>query len=446
MMIKNPLQALKTNLSLKLMAIFLVGGLLLSILIGGVTDFGFERLFVSQIRPHFIHYIRQIHQDIGSPPNLQKAKQIAAERPIIIRIFSDKVNWASDGKLVRPQPRRRHEKPFIKRRNIDKERPPGARRVFFDQGNIFILRNSPSHQTYYGLKVRPGRVAWLPIIVGLLVLFALFAFYRLTRRLFSPLKEIQQGVRLIGEGQLGYQIKVNRKDELGELAVRVNKMSLDLAQMMQAKRDMLLALSHELKSPLARSRVSLELLDKSDLQQTLISDQKQIERLIDEVLESERLYSDHALLHRSVTDLPALVHSILTQDLVGADKIETTYKGDLSAVLVDTNKIRRLIRNLLDNALYYHRQERGEIQLSITVQKNDLLIKVVDQGEGIEPKHIKHLTEAFYRADPSRAKNTGGLGLGLYLCKLIAQAHEGRIEINSELGKGTTVLVQIKAG
>lgn len=442
-MIKNPFKALKTNLSLKLITIFLVGGLLLSIIIGGVTDFGFERLFVSQIRPHFVHYIHQIHQDIGSPPDLQKATQIAGQRPIIIRIFSDKVNWASDGQLVRPKPRRRHEKGFIERR-LDKQKPPMARRVFFDQGNIFILRKSASHQTYYGLKVRPGRVAWLPVMMGFLVLFALFAFYRLTRRLFAPLKEIQQGVRLIGEGQLGHQIKVSRKDELGELAVRVNKMSLDLAQMMQAKRDMLLALSHELKSPLARSRVSLELLDKSDLQQTLIADQKQIERLIDEVLESERLYSDHALLHRSATDLPALVHSILTQDLAGTEKIETTFEGDLSAVMVDANQIRRLIRNLLDNALYYHRQTHGVVQLSIAAQENEVLIKVADQGEGIKPQHVKRLTEAFYRADPSRAKNTGGLGLGLYLCKLIAQAHEGRIEISSEPDKGTTVVAQIK--
>ncbi len=452
-MIRKTIQGFKQNLSIKLISLFVIGGIVLSMLIGGLTEFGFERHFVSQIRPHFFHYIEQIHQDIGTPANIEKAKEITESRPIIIRIFSDELTWASDGVTRRPHRIRRHDK-FQNRKGSNESKPlrpfikhPRGRGLFFDQGTIFILKTNNQQQVFYGFKVRPGKLAWFPVSAALLVLLALYAFYRLTRRLFSPLKEIQQGVRLIGEGKLGHQIKVNRTDELGELANRVNKMSLDLSQMMQAKRDMLLALSHELKSPLARSRVSLALLDKSDLQQNLLNDQQQIERLIDEVLATERGYADHALLHREATDLIALANTVIKDDLNAYDKIELTHSGDLSALLIDENQIRRLLRNLLDNALAYQRategSEKNTIQLTLQASEDYLIIEVKDHGVGIATEHIHRLTEAFYRADPARAKNTGGLGLGLYLCKVIAEAHGGEINIESEMGVGTVVTVRI---
>ncbi len=448
-MISKRYLALRRNLSAKLLTLFIVGGLVLSALIGGLTQFGFESRFVSQIRPHFKHYIREIHQQIGSPPDIEIAKKIAQDRPIIIRIFSRDQTWASDGDTTRPERIRRHDKKRFDL-NWDRPRPPrklahprADRGIFSDKGNLFILKSGPGYQTFYGFKVRPGSIAWFPILAGLIVLLGLAAFYRSTRRLFAPLKSIQQGVRLIGDGKLGHQIEVVRNDELGELATRVNQMSLDLAQMMQAKRELLLALSHELKSPLARARVTLELLEKSDYQQALISDQKQIERLIDEVLESERLYTDHAPLHRTPTDILDLAESVLKEDISPTSPIQTEYEKGVVQVAVDANQIRRLIRNLLENALQYHRAERGAITLGIDVDEQVLRIKVSDQGAGIEAKHLPRLTEAFYRVDPARAKKTGGLGLGLYMCNIIAQAHGGKIEISSELGQGTTVTAHI---
>lgn len=440
---KNPITVLRANLSVKLIALFIGGGLLLASAIAALTEFGFERNFVNQIQPHFRHYIDQLADEIGSPPSIEKAKAITASRPIVIRIFNQEMRWASDGTAVRPQRMHWHEGYDSDHFEGQKRRKRfGGRRVFHDNGTLFILKQQADTDLFFGFKMRTGRLAWFPIIACLLVALGLYGFYRVTRWLFAPVRKIQEGVRLIGEGHVGHQIEVSRTDELGELAKRVNLMSTDLANMLKAKRDMLLALSHELKSPLARIRVTLALLEPSGLQENLLRDQQSIERLIDEVLESERVHQDHALLHLSPTDIEALIKLILKEDLIGL-QIDQTVTGKPREVSVDTSQVRQLLRNLLNNAQRYNRSEKGKVQLVVEYLPNALTVTVSDFGEGIATQHLDRLTEAFYRADPSRAQDTGGLGLGLYLCKNIVQAHGGRIEIKSEVNLGTEVRVEL---
>ncbi len=440
---KNPIKALRANLSFKLIALFIAGGMLLASAIGALTEFGFERHFVNQIQPHLRYYIDQLEEEIGTPPSIDKAKQITQSRSIVIRIFGDNVSWASDGRAVRPHRIRRHDRDHAEHDKTDKpDRKVAARRVFFDHGSVFVLKRQPGYEVFFGFQLRGGRVAWFPIIACLLVGLGLYGFYRATRWLFAPVRKIQEGVNLIGEGHVGHQIDVTRTDELGQLAQRVNQMSTDLAHMLKAKRDMLLALSHELKSPLARSRVKLALLEPSKLQNDILRDQKTIERLIDEVLESERAHQDHALLHRSPTDINLLIDHIVTEDLVDLN-LTKNITATPTMVEVDTNQIRRLIRNLLENAQRYHRPDKGDISITVEYLPSTLNITVADCGEGIAAEHLNRLTEPFYRADPSRAKDTGGLGLGLYLCQTIAQAHGGSITISSELQQGTQVRVEL---
>lgn len=444
---RNPIKSLRSNLSLKLIALFIAGGVLLGSAIGALTEFGFERHFVNQIQPHLRHYINQLNDDIGSPPSIEKAQKLAESRPIVIRIFGDGLRWASDDRLIKPKRVRRHDRDdagFDKGAKPEKKagRRHGGRRVFFDEGRLFVLKRQPGYEVFFGFEMRVGRVAWFPIIACFLVGLGLVGFYFATRWLFAPVRKIQEGVKLIGEGQVGYQIDVTRTDELGQLAERVNKMSTDLAQMLKAKRDMLLALSHELKSPLARSRVTLALMDPSKLQEDLLRDQQSIERLIDEVLESERAHQDHALLHRSETNIPQLIDQILVEDLIDLQLIREI-KSAARTVDVDANQIRRLLRNLLENAQRYHRPEKGDIRLSLEYLPASLRIVVSDRGEGIAAEHLARLTEPFYRADPARAQTTGGLGLGLYLCHTIVQAHGGSLTIDSELQQGTQVRVEL---
>ena len=102
-------------------------------------------------------------------------------------------------------------------------------------------------------------------------------------------------------------------------------------------------------------------------------------------------------------------------------------------ILIDRLRMRLLITNLLNNAI---RHSKGALSTSLSFFEEQAIVEVIDQGEGIAEEHLDRISEPFYRADGARQRNTGGFGLGLYLCRLIAQAHGGELIIRSKLGEG----------
>lgn len=422
-------KAFGASLSLKLIGIFVGGSILLSMLIGGLSQFGFERQFFSTARPILNHYIGFLAEEVGVPPSVERAQQLTAKWPLTIRVFdpSNNTRWASDG-LARL--------PNIKNENRSKRRSY-REPVFWDNGTAFLRSEAGDAVVYYGLRFRPGGPPWIPLMFIGLVLSALVGFFLLTKRLFSPIKTIEAGLLKIGDGQLDHRIEINRRDELGSLANRVNQMAAQLEGMLQAKRDLLLAISHELKSPLARSRVTLALLQDSENREALLNDQLEMQRLIDEIIDAERSQGDFAEIHRASTDMAALIDRVI-KSVEKSALVESSIEIS-GQVNVDRVQIERLIRNLLENAIRYNRPEIGSVSISCHLEADQMLLQVSDFGDGIEAKHIKRLTEAFYRADASRERKTGGLGLGLYLCQAVVDAHKGTLTIHSQLGQGTQV-------
>ena len=219
-------------------------------------------------------------------------------------------------------------------------------------------------------------------------------------------------------------------------------MAGQLESMLQAKRDLLLAISHELKSPLARSRVTLALIEDSEYHQPLLNDQREMQALIDGIIEAERSQGDYSLLRRQPTDMVVLVGRVLSH-LDGGDTILCQFQPEAIQADIDAMQIERLLRNLLENALRYNNAEIGPVSLYCELKSDGLYLQVSDHGAGIESQHISRLTEAFYRADPSRERKSGGLGLGLYLCQAVVDAHGGEMIIHSELGDGVRVACRI---
>jgi len=201
---------------------------------------------------------------------------------------------------------------------------------------------------------------------------------------------------------------------------------------------LLLAISHELKSPLARSRVTLALLEESGYQQALLQDQVEMQGLIDGIISAERNQGDFALLQCEATDIKSLLGALLL-NFTQAEKIDVKFPGGPVLANIDAGQIERLLRNLLGNALRYNRGEFGPVRLDAYIENQDLVLEVADHGPGIEAQHIERLTDAFYRVDTSRERGTGGLGLGLYLCQAVVDAHAGSLHIASEPGVGTKV-------
>lgn len=402
-------------------------------LIGGLSQFGLERQFFSTAKPVLNHYLEYLSEEVGTPPSIERAQNLTEKWPLTIRIFnaSEDLRWASDGRAREPRFRQ-----YRKRR-----RHKGQNPVFWDHGTAFLRKDAGEATVYYGLRFRPSGPPWVPLIFMSLILLGLYGFYLLTRRLFSPIKTIEAGISKIGDGQLDHRIEIDRHDELGSLANRVNQMAEQLEGMMQAKRDLLLAISHELKSPLARSRVTLALLPDSEHSAALLDDQHEMQRLIDQIIDAERAPGDFSTIHSAPTDIAVLINSVVGAFDKG-DDIETMIDID-KKINIDSVQIERLVRNLLENALRYNRPARGPVRVSATIEEDELLLTVSDHGVGIEAKHLDRLTEAFYRADESRMRKTGGLGLGLYLSQRVVTAHNGTLKIESELGHGTRVICRI---
>ena len=204
---------------------------------------------------------------------------------------------------------------------------------------------------------------------------------------------------------------------------------------------MLLAISHELRSPLAKAKLRLEFLDESEQTDQLREDINDIDLLIADLIEAERLNQEHSVLVAEAVRLGGFVRSVTEQYV--------EYKGSLEVKIarpdlefhIDKLRIRLLLTNLLNNAVRHG--ENRPIRVNVSFPDGQAEIEVIDQGEGIPAEHLKQIAEPFYRADSARRRNTGGTGLGLYLCRLIAEAHGGALEIESETGEGTRVIVRL---
>ena len=381
--------------------------------------------FENNVLPHIFEYQHYLKQEIGSPPNVEKAAAIARRTGATIHIRGEIINWSSTDSDFNPD-------------EID-----------FKDHHRYQLQHGDSESVRYmlwekdGHKIYAGFTRWVErsgegIIPLLVLIFIVYLCYRGIRVLFRPIVDIRLGVQKMGEGELDHRIQVKRKDELGELAVTVNTMAEDIEGMLDSKREMLLAISHELRSPLTRSRVSVALVDDDTIRENLNRDMKEMEELITELLESEKLNQRHAQLNRSRIMVNDLVTQLL-EEMFPTDGIRTELAADSVEVQLDEPRIRLLLKNLLTNAVRHHRPEQGDIIVSTATLNDAIEIRVVDQGVGIEPEHLPRITEPFYRPDPSRQRKTGGYGLGLYLCRMITEAHGGTLTIKSEVGRGTEV-------
>ena len=229
---------------------------------------------------------------------------------------------------------------------------------------------------------------------------------------------------------------------MGELAGSINHMADDIEQMLESKRELLLAISHELRSPLTRAKVSLALLEESKTQANIARDLQEMESMISELLEAERLKGRHSALNLTPQHLNDIVTGIAHDHFPDAT-LQLDLADNLPTQQLDITRLRLVVRNLLDNALKHQQNSTKPVEITTSLQGNQVVLQINDHGSGIPPEHLPYLTEPFYRADASRQRKTGGFGLGLYLVKLIITAHNGELDISSDVGVGTQVKVTL---
>ena len=402
------------SLRLRLITVFV----LLALAMAAVFMGGMQRALSSgwreAARPIIADYVDRLASDIGNPPDITRAQALVARLPISVRISGPQVNWDSHA----GSPRRGWMDDKSER--IDRHEAGGA--------NWRSRSTADGHRVTFGLgnlpwQREPGGIGW--ITLGLLLSLIALA-YAYVRRLLRPLDDIRAGAERFGSGTFNQPIPLRRRDELGDLAQRINTMAHDIEGMLDAKRALLLALSHELRSPLTRARLNAELLPDSPEgggeRMALLRDLGEMRDLISDLLESERLASPHAALQREAVDLAALVRETVAE-MSGAAEVALELAHGLPLLALDRTRLRLLLRNLIDNALHHSAGAGQPPRIRLQAQDGGVWLEVRDFGPGVDEAQLACLTEPFYRTDSARQRATGGVGLGLYLCHLVAQAH-----------------------
>jgi signal transduction histidine kinase len=367
------------------------------------------------VRPLVTDYFDRLAAEIGDPPDVQKAQAIVRRLPLSIAIEGPNVHWRSQPINERATTEPRPHDPMLRA--------------------MLTRRTADGHELRFGVRSwhsdgpvdedRPRWIGWLTL-AGLLALTALAFAY--VRHLFRPLDEIRAGALRYEAGDFSQAIPRRRSDELGDLADQVNAMASGLRRMLEGQRGLLLAISHELRSPLTRARLNAELLSDGAERNALLRDLGQMRDLIANLLESERLAAGRATLQLQATDLAALVRDLMAEQFAG-QPIDLQLETGVPPLPLDAARVQLLVRNLIDNGLRHGAGSNLPLRVSVARSGDEVQLRVRDHGPGVDAQHLARLAEPFYRPDSARSRTQGGVGLGLYLCRQVAESHGGRLEI-----------------
>jgi signal transduction histidine kinase len=278
-------------------------------------------------------------------------------------------------------------------------------------------------------------IAFLSLILG--------ACFLLIRKILMPVRGLTRGMREVSNGNLDYTVEARARDELGELAGSFNEMRERIRIMLRSREQLLLDVSHELRSPLTRMKVALEYPEDSKARLEIADDIREIESMVTEILETERLSRDGGRLRLEKVRLREIAGEA-AGELHGKPGDVVIHSGGDTTVAVDRTLMKRVFRNLIENAHKYSAAGKNPVTVTLREQSETVSAEVRDSGIGIPPDELPFVFEPFYRVDHSRSRKTGGYGLGLSLCKKIIEAHEGTIEIESASGAGTVVRITLK--
>ncbi len=325
-----------------------------------------------------------------------------------------------------------------------------------DAQHVWI--NIPLENQYirFGISVerigaRPPK-AMMSMALAILV-FALGTALILARRLTKPLEMLSKATTAIGRGEKSVIPEDNATEEVKMLAHQFNKMSRQVSELLKNRTTLLAGISHDLRTPLTRLRLALEInassMDKT-VQAQCEHNIEEMEQLLDQALQLARGVS-----HKEVSHTIDLVHLLTTL----AAQLDAQYQltkdcsncrvlfepeasiGSSLKIKVPEQSLLRILRNLLENALRYGNKQSVTIHLSQT--SKHIYIRIIDQGLGIPADKLERVFQPFYRLEHSRNQQTGGSGLGLAIVKQLADANQWGIQLVSSPKGGTQALLSI---
>tara|TARA_B100001057_G_scaffold443042_1_gene478854 strand:- start:4158 stop:5489 length:1332 start_codon:yes stop_codon:yes gene_type:complete len=426
-------QSVKKSLFVRLLLIFgftvISFFVIISLSLGAINQ---TEITIETIPDFYMRNVESIIGDIGTPPNLSNAIRLAEELDWTINIRNPIMRWSSD-------PDNRLD---VDASDFKRSLTADAEVRAIDNEDIIRVNRGGYDFYLYQRSLNQSSINFFIVYVGAaLAAIVLFLNYFMVNRLLDPVRMLKKGAEKIEKGDLNYRVQSNRQDELGELTESINHMADSLQSMLEAKRQLLMAISHELRTPITKAKLRLEFMPDSEEKEQLKEDIDEIDLLISGLLETERLNNEHAVLAEESVFISEFVRSVSDQFQDYGGGLQIVCPKEDREFSIDRLRMRLLITNLLNNAIRHGKERPIKVVLSFFEER--AVIEVIDQGEGIAEEHLDQISEPFYRADSSRQRHTGGFGLGLYLCRLIAQAHGGELIIRSKLGAGTHISVNL---
>ena len=289
----------------------------------------------------------------------------------------------------------------------------------------------------------PGWGGGLGLAVALALLFFAIALgaYPVVRRLTRRLEALQRGVETFGAGQLSQRVDATGHDEVAALARSFNAAAQRIEALITSHRSLLANASHELRSPLARMKMALALLDdaqpqaRAKLHKEVELNIRELDALVEEVLLASRLDA-----RTDATTTPHTTVALLPLAAEEGSRVNAVLAGDDVSVQGDERLLRRALRNLLENAQRYGGSAAPEVEIRRAGGRVEL--RIGDRGPGVAPAERERIFEPFYRL-PGHSEQIGGVGLGLSLVRQISQAHRGSVRCEGRDGGGSCFVLSL---
>jgi two-component system sensor histidine kinase BaeS len=292
------------------------------------------------------------------------------------------------------------------------------------------------------------------VLTGLAVLAAATGVTVLAgRRLSHPIRTLTEAAQRMASGGRGARVRVTGHDEVARLGEAFNAMASSIEENERQRKAMVSDIAHELRTPLANVRGYLEAAEDGvvplnpQLVSSLLEESALLQRLIDDLQDLALADAGMLRVHREETDVAELARQVVAAHQPSASstgsELVLAATGDVVAE-VDPVRLRQALGNLVANAVQYSGDGATVlVRVSLDAATDEVVLAVRDDGPGIEPEHLEHLFDRFYRTDTSRTRSTGGSGLGLAITKHLVEAHEGTVTVSSMVGAGSTFTIRL---
>jgi len=397
-------------------------------------------------------YLENVFEDLQYPPTQARAEQLVSSMPFDMKIIGSDIDWSSHQEFPNL------DVLSFESRNWDliqiKTDIEIGQDTYIEGGEFARYMNRSFLKVPYGdyivVLVNPKMsqavhtTFLFETFLAISLLILLIAFL-VVQKMISPIQTIQDGTTRIGSGELQHRITIKQKDELGILAKEINLLAKNVQDMLEAKQRLNLGVSHELRSPITRARLQIEMLEQSQHKEELLNEINAMETIISNLLDSEAINYGHKKLDLKTFHIESKIKALISKAPY-LENIQTSISSDINNLEIEADEVlfEVMLKNVLENASRFTPSNRALIELTLEeINSQSIHITIRDFGPGFNKDDLEKVTEPFFRTSQSRSRESGGFGLGLYLSKQIVLAHAGFLKIKNHPDQGAVVSVEL---